>query len=124
VDLAPRRDDGYDLTDWLIDRDGRGLEVLRRAPSTETLTPREVAERAGFSYHAILRAIRRGDLGAFEPIPGRYRIEISEYERWLHQPAPRTPAPPIERPRRERRRSGRDPALPGSMARLRAIERS
>ena len=29
VDLAPRREDGYDLTDWLLDHDGRGLEVLR-----------------------------------------------------------------------------------------------
>lgn len=91
----------------------------------DVLTPREVAERAGFSYHAILRAIRRGDLAALEPVPGRYRIEIAEYERWLHQPAPSAPAPPAERPRRERRvRSGRDPSLPGSMARLRAIERS
>ena len=52
------------------------------------------------------------------------RIEIAEYERWLHRPAPRAPAPPVERPRRERQRSGRDPSQPGSMARLRAIERS
>jgi hypothetical protein len=29
VDLAPGRADGYDLTDWLIDGDGRGLEALR-----------------------------------------------------------------------------------------------
>jgi excisionase family DNA binding protein len=90
----------------------------------DVLTPKEVAKRAGFSYHAILRAIRRGDLVALEPVPGRYRIEITEYERWLHQPASSAPAPPIERPTRERRRSGRDPSLPGSTARLRAIERS
>lgn len=90
----------------------------------DVLTPREVAERAGFSYHAILRAIRRGDLVAFEPVPGHYRIETAEYERWLHQPAPSAPAPPSERPRRERRRSARDPSLPGSVARLRAIEKS
>jgi len=89
----------------------------------EVLTPREVAERAGFSYHAILRAIRRGDLAAFEPVPGHYRIEIVEYERWLRQPTARIQTPAAERPRRERR-SGRDPALPGSMARLRAIERN
>lgn len=48
----------------------------------DQLTPREVAERTGFSYHAILRAIKRGDLAACEPIPGRLRIEIAEYERW------------------------------------------
>jgi hypothetical protein len=90
----------------------------------DVLTPREVAERAGFFYHAILRAIRRGDLVAFEPVPGAYRIEISEYERRLRQSAPGTPAPPPERQRRKRRLSGRDPSLPGSVARLRAIERS
>jgi excisionase family DNA binding protein len=95
-----------------------------RTVKRDVLTPKEVAERAGFSYHAILRAIRRGDLAALEPVPGRYRIEIAEYERWLHQPVPSAPAPPVERPRRERRRSGRDPSLPGSVARLRAIERS
>ena len=89
----------------------------------DVLTPREIAARAGFSYHAILRAIRRGDLTAYEPVPGRYRVEIAEYERWLHQPAPSAPAPPVERPRRERLRPGRDPSLPGSVARLRAIER-
>lgn len=54
----------------------------------DVLSPREVAERAGFSYHAILRAIRRGDLVAFEPIPGQYRIEVDEYERWAAAPDP------------------------------------
>jgi hypothetical protein len=29
VDLAPERQDGYDLSDWLIEGDGRGLERLR-----------------------------------------------------------------------------------------------
>jgi len=89
----------------------------------DVLSPREVAERAGFSYHAILRAIRRGDLHALEPVPGHYRIEISEYERWLHRPV-RCLAP---QPRHEpagltRRRRNVDPSLPGSFARLRAIE--
>jgi excisionase family DNA binding protein len=91
----------------------------------DVLSPREVAERAGFSYHAILRAIRRGDLHALEPVPGHYRIEVTEYERWLHRPAQR-PAPPahhepaaLPRPRRNV-----DPSLPGSFARLRAIERN
>ena len=57
------------------------------ATNRDVFSPREVAERCGFSYHAILRAIRRGDLQAFEPVPGHYRIEITEYERWLHTPS-------------------------------------
>ena len=64
-------------------------------PVRDVLSPHEVADRAGFSYHAILRAIRRGDLQAFEPVPGHYRIEVVEYERWLRRPARRNlPAPP------------------------------
>jgi hypothetical protein len=69
------------------------------------------------------RLHRRGDLVAFEPVPGHYRIDITEYERWLRQPTARVPSAPTERPQRERR-TGRDPSRPGSMARLRAIERS
>ncbi len=91
----------------------------------DVLSPREIAERAGFSYHAILRAIRRGDLVAFEPIPGQYRIDLDEYERWLRQPTRRSINPPrkavsIPRPSA----ANRDPAAPGSFARLRSIERS
>jgi hypothetical protein len=94
-------------------------------PGRDVLSPREVADRAGFSYHAILRAIRRGDLQAFEPVPGHYRIELVEYERWLRRPARRNlPAPPEQARRRERRRATADPAQPGSFARLRAIESS
>ena len=52
----------------------------------DQLTPREVAERTGFSYHAVLRAIDRGDLEVCEPIPGRLRIEFDEYERWRRTP--------------------------------------
>ncbi len=93
-------------------------------PPRDVLSPREVADRAGFSYHAILRAIRRGDLQAFEPVPGHYRIELVEYERWLHRPARRDPPPPRPTPRRERPRATGDPSEPGSFARLRAIEQS
>lgn len=91
----------------------------------DVLSPREVAERAGFSYHATLRAIRRGDLIAFEPIPGQYRIELDEYERWLRRPTRRSANPPpkaVPIPRRSA--ANRDPAAPGSFARLRSIERS
>jgi excisionase family DNA binding protein len=106
-----------------------GLQAAERrlvmsGPSRDVLSPREVAERAGFSYHAILRAIRRGDLRAFEPVPGHYRIDIAEYERWLRRPARREverlpPEPSDERPRAGNGRSDR-----GSFARLQAIEGS
>jgi hypothetical protein len=89
----------------------------------DVLSPREVAQRSGFSYHAILRAIRRGDLQAFEPVPGHYRIALVEYERWLRRPARRNlPPAPEPQPDRERPRRNIDPAQPGSFARLRAIE--
>jgi hypothetical protein len=94
-------------------------------PDRDVLSPREVADRAGFSYHAILRAIRRGDLQAFEPVPGHYRIEVVEYERWLRRPARRNlPSPSQRAPRRERKRPSGDPTQPGSFARLRALETS
>jgi len=92
--------------------------------SRDVLTPREVAERAGFSYHAVLRAIRRGDLIAFEPVAGHYRIDVDEYERWLRRPTRRSAAPPAAAPRPRRSAATRDPASPGSFARLRSIERS
>jgi excisionase family DNA binding protein len=47
------------------------------------LTPREVAARVGLSYYSVLRAIRRGELAAFQVV-GRLRIEVGEYERWTH----------------------------------------
>jgi len=87
------------------------------------LTPREIADRSGFSYHAILRAIRRGDLQAFEPVPGRYRIELVEYERWLR--TPRRGAEPATAEVRPRQRArGARPSGRGSLAALRAIEAS
>ena len=91
----------------------------------DVLSPHEVADRAGFSYHAILRAIRRSDLQAFEPVPGHYRIAVVEYERWLRRPAHRNlQSPPQGAPRRERKRPTGDPTQPGSFARLRALESS
>jgi hypothetical protein len=90
----------------------------------DVLSPREVASRAGFSYHAILRAIRRGDLRAFEPVPGHYRVLLAEYERWLQTPARRAGerSPADDRPSR-RRRVRIDDSGPGSVIRLKAIER-
>ena len=94
------------------------------AVERDVMSPREVANRSGFSYHAILRAIRRGDLQAFEPVPGQYRIELGEYERWLHTPVR---AGEQRRPRATVRQSARtksSPTDPGSFARLTAIEGS
>ena len=90
----------------------------------DVLTPREVAERSGFSYHAILRAIRRGDLRAFEPVRGHYRIELAEYERWLRTPARREQQ--LDEPRRRTARRGArtNDSDHGSFARLTAIEGS
>ena len=87
----------------------------------DVLTPKEVADRAGFSYHAILRAIRRGDLQAFEPVRGHYRIELAEYERWLRTPARSTDRTPSE-PRPGRRTAGPRASERGSLTVLRAIE--
>jgi hypothetical protein len=92
------------------------------AADRDVLSPREVAARAGFSYHAILRAIRRGDLEAFEPVPGHYRVSLDAYERWLHTPARRAPAPPARQPRRSRYRPAGSDTGAGSLARLSAIE--
>jgi hypothetical protein len=91
------------------------------AESRDVFSPREVAERAGFSYHAILRAIRRGDLQAFEPVPGRYRIAVSEYERWLKTPARREDGATRSADRRRTHGHARS-SDPGSMTRLDAIE--
>jgi excisionase family DNA binding protein len=105
---------------------GTSTRPTRQTPTgaRDVLTPRDVAELAGFSYHAILRAIRRGDLRACEPIGGQYRIDRAEYERWLHRPVRRkpkaTPPPAEERPLRPRKSLSSDP---GSFARLRAIEK-
>lgn len=83
----------------------------------DVLSPREVAERTGFSYHAVLRAIRRGDLHATEPIKGQYRIAPADYERWRDTPIrPRQEATP-----QQRRNLSRGA---GSFDRLTAIERT
>jgi hypothetical protein len=87
--------------------------------SRDVLTPREVANRSGFSYHAILRAIRRGDLEAFEPVPGNYRIELAEYERWLRTPR-RSETKPHDAP--HRRTVSPRASERGSLTALRAIE--
>ena len=46
------------------------------------LCPREVATRTGLSYHAVLRAIHRGELPAFR-LCGRIRIRPADVDRWI-----------------------------------------
>ena len=83
------------------------------------LTPREVAARVGVSYHSVPRAIRRGELAAFEVV-GRLRIEVSEYLRWTH-------ATPVQvgatSALGERRRSSRSPKAATFAAELREMEK-
>lgn len=86
------------------------------------LTPREVAQRVGVSYHSVLRAIRRGELEAFEVV-GRLRIEVTEYERWTHASPSRpiSKAPNSETPaRRPRKRPSQKASF---AAELKAVER-
>jgi excisionase family DNA binding protein len=102
------------------DLDQAQERLRERMPTPrDQLSPREVADRTGLSYHAVLRAIRRGELAACRPVPSRLRIEISEYERWRTQPY--RPAAAPERP--GSRGGGKRGAGEGSYAaRLRAIE--
>jgi excisionase family DNA binding protein len=64
-------------------RDGLRRSTPALAQDRDFLTPREVAARVGVSYYSVLRAIRRGDLAAFEVV-GRLRVEVGEYDRWAH----------------------------------------
>ncbi len=88
----------------------------------DVLTPKEIADRSSFSYQAILRAIRRGDLRAYEPVPGRYRIALAEYERWLQTPRRQEPDTSHGRDPKPRHRARANDKDPGSFARLTAIE--
>lgn len=89
-------------------------------PERDVLSPREIAGRTGFSYHAVLRAIRRGDLDASEPIKGQYRVAVGEYERWRDHPIrPRREQTTPRAPRRHANGHGA-----GSFDALTAIERT
>lgn len=85
----------------------------------DMLTPKEVGERVGLSHHAIYRAIARGDLEAFEIVPGHLRIDRAEYERWRFSTRPPNGDPAGPRPRR---RSSRRRGGGGFASELKAIE--
>lgn len=87
----------------------------------ERMSPKQVAQESGFSYEAVLRAIRRGDLVAHEPINGQLRVDRPDFERWCTTPPRRgasTRQPQRGRPRAAHR-GGRGA---GSSERLKAIE--
>lgn len=64
------------------------------------LSPHDVAELVPIGYHAVLRAIRSGELRASE-LRGRYAIRPADFEAWVqhnvvkppssHRPARATP---------------------------------
>jgi len=90
--------------------------------TTEMLNPRDVARLTGLSYHAVLRAIRAGELTASKR-RGRILIKPEWFEAWLtdgliERPATQKPHVPAEdlraRPLRSTDR--------GSLAVLKAIE--
>lgn len=60
---------------------------------TPCLTPRQVAERVNLSYAAVLRAIRDGQLRAFEPRKGHYRVRPEDLEAWIEDTAVEPAAP-------------------------------
>lgn len=80
----------------------------------EYLTVEEVAAMARCEHKAVRRAVARGDLVAFRP-GQRLLIRPSDARTWIEARPARRPAP---EPRRSRARNE-----PGSVARLREIER-
>lgn len=93
-----------------------GPEPLR--DKERLLRPREVAERTQLSYHAVLRAIHRGELRAFR-VCQRIRLRAGDVEEWIQaNPIASTgasspPSPLFRAPQPER----------GSRAALRALEK-
>jgi excisionase family DNA binding protein len=91
-------------------------------------TPQELADLFQVSYHAVLRAIDRGDLEA-ERVFNRLRISADSVE--AYRAASRVPSrtershqtPAVERESRRRRPRNSGPPGAGSLAALRAIER-
>ena len=84
------------------------------------LTPHQVADRTGLSYHVVLRAIHAGELRATK-LRGRILIDETWLQEWVDRNLiePRTVTqrhlePVSHRPRR--------PPAKGSLAALRSIE--
>jgi excisionase family DNA binding protein len=88
-----------------------------RARNRDFMTPREIAARVGVSYYSVLRAIRRGELAAFQVV-GRLRIEISEYERWTHARPVQVGATTSGGEHRRRARTSNESAFAASLREL------
>jgi excisionase family DNA binding protein len=58
----------------------------------QLLSPREVADRVPVGYHAILRAIRKGELRA-SLLRGKYAVRESDLEQWVDDNVVQPPAP-------------------------------
>jgi excisionase family DNA binding protein len=57
------------------------------------LSPHEVAQLVPIGYHAVLRAIRSGELRASE-LRGRYAIRQADFEAWVQSNVVRPSVPP------------------------------
>ena len=90
----------------------------------DALSPREVAQRTGLSYHAVLREIHRGALQAKQVCDGsRILIPIDAYRAWLEPSELEATQPAVVTPRRRRRAAAKASATQsGSFERLLALE--
>ena len=84
------------------------------------MSPQQIAQLTGLSYHTVRRAILRGELRGFK-VGGKLRVRESDDEGWAYG-QPVRPVLRIERPLRRRAAPSRPPAR-GSVAALEAIER-
>jgi hypothetical protein len=98
-------------------------EVHAIDPPRDALSPREVADRTGLSYHAVLRAIDRGELAGKRVCDGaRILVPVAAYRTWAGlDGAPEEREPESPRPAPIPRRS-RAVAAAGSVERLTALE--
>lgn len=89
----------------------RGDADLDEAPN---LTAQDVAAITGLSYHAVLRAIYRGELAAYKPC-GRIRVRKRDLLAWIEASRVQLErASVLETP---------PPPAPGSLEALRQLER-
>jgi excisionase family DNA binding protein len=58
------------------------MSAWQRPLEERLLCPRDNATRAGLSYHAVLRAIHRGDVRAFR-VCGRIRVRPADVDAWI-----------------------------------------
>jgi excisionase family DNA binding protein len=89
---------------------------------TQLLSAHDVAELSGLSYHAVLRAIRSGELKASKR-RGRILIRPEWFDEWIDagmiEPSGRPALTVADDPAPRRRES---PSRRGSLDRLQAIE--